>query len=303
MYFLKAFLFISFLATCQSFVEKVFSQGPQKNYLMNSSTLFLPTDYLTVNSPVSDVRSIDIKTGIIGGLDSFVPTGTVSQVFKDTHDGNFFYQMWHFAHVDNKHSRTNVVTIIVSLGDIGASPSGDIEDTNTVRRALDTTSVPKVYVQVYRAWSIPVTLPLTQSNMDGWWHSITHVFHTIENIYNRYKEIVTIAKVVYPILVSLSDEQPGLGLKSLTYSPEPQSTSTTNETNETNETGSNNVFTYKLTPGEMTAVVIFVFLSGAIVSFVIPRVYYYNKANTNSKLDVNDVESHNTRHILTQAIY
>ena len=73
MYFLKAFMFISFLATGQSFVEKVFSQGPQKNYLMNSSTLFLPTDYLTVNSPVSDVRSIDIKTGIIGGLDSFVP--------------------------------------------------------------------------------------------------------------------------------------------------------------------------------------------------------------------------------------
>ena len=302
MYFFKAFLFVSFIATSQSFVEKVFSQGPYKNYLMNSSTLFIPTDYLTINSPVSDVRSIDIKTGIIGGLDSLVPTGTVSQVFKDSNDGNFFYQMWHFAHVDNKHSRTNVVTIIISLGDIGASPSGDIEDTNAVRRALDTTSIPKVYVQVYRTWSIPVTLPLTQSNMDGWWHSITHVFHTIENIYNKYKEVVTIARVVYPILVSMSDEKPGLGLKSLTYSPEPQSSSSSSSST-TNDTSSNNVFTYKLTPGEMAAVVIFVFLSGAIVSFGIPKVYYYNRENTNSKLDVHDVESHNTRRILSQAIY
>ena len=269
--------------------EKIFVQGPQNNYLLNSSSLFLPTDFLTMNKPVSDVRSVVVNTGLVGGLNSLVPSGVESHAFKDSYDGDYFYQMWHLAHIDEKHQRTNVVTIIVSLGGIEVSPSGDIEDK---RRKLDSSSVPKVYVQVYRAWSVPVTLPLTQANMDGWWHSITHAFHTVMHIYNEIKPWIGIARTVVPILISMSDTQSGLGLKSIVYLPEPQATTTTSSSYSTSS--SDNVFAYNVTPGEMSAIVICVYLSGLISAIVIPKLYNRKpvasnnayKLNNNGKLEV-----------------
>lgn len=270
-----------------SYVEKLFVQGPHKQYLLNSSTLFLPTDYLSMNIPIYDARTVVINSGTIGGLDSLVPDGVVSRAFKDTNDGDFFYQIWHFAHIDDKHHRTNVVSIIVSLGDIDISPSGDIEDTN--RQLLSSTDS-IVYVQVYRTWSVPSTIPLTQVNIDGWWHSITHAFHTAVHIWNEVKPWIGIARTVIPILVSLDDTQSGLGLKSLTYSPDEQSTTT--NTNTDTDTGSDKAFTYALTPGEMSAVVIFVFLSGAIVTYVIPKVCGKKEHSTNTyKLNAGDFET------------
>ena len=269
--------------------EKIFIQGPQNNYLLNSSSLFLPTDFLTMNKPVSDVRSVVLNTGLVGGLNSLVPSGVESHAFKDSYDGDYFYQMWHLAHIDEKHQRTNVVTVIVSLGGIEVSPSGDIEDN---RRKLDSSSVPKVYVQVYRAWSVPVTLPLTQANMDGWWHSITHAFHTVMHIYNEIKPWIGIARTVVPILISMSDTQSGLGLKSVVYLPEPQATTTTSSSYSTSS--SDNVFAYNVTPGEMSAIVICVYLSGLISAIVIPKLYNRRpfasnnayKSNNNGKLEV-----------------
>ena len=269
--------------------EKIFVQGPQNNYLLNSSSLFLPTDFLTMNKPVSDVRSVVLNTGLVGGLNSLVPSGVESHAFKDSYDGDYFYQMWHLAHIDEKQQRTNVVTIIVSLGGLEVSPSGDIEDN---RRKLDSSSVPKVYLQVYRAWSVPVTLPLTQSNMDGWWHSITHAFHTVMHIYNEIKPWIGIARTVVPILISMSDTQSGLGLKSVVYLPEPQATTTTSSSYSTSS--SDNVFAYNVTPGEMSAIVICVYLSGLISAIVIPKLYNRRpfasnnayKSNNNGKLEV-----------------
>ena len=270
--------------------EKIFVQGPQNNYLLNSSSLFLPTDFLTMNKPVSDVRSVVLNTGLVGGLNSLVPSGVESHAFKDSYDGDYFYQMWHLAHIDEKHQRTNVVTVIVSLGGIEVSPSGDIEDN---RRKLDSSSVPKVYVQVYRAWSVPVTLPLSQANMDGWWHSITHAFHTVMHIYNEIKPWIGIARTVVPILISMSDTQSGLGLKSVVYLPEPQATTTTSSSYSTSS--SDNVFAYNVTPGEMSAIVICVYLSGLISAIVIPKLYNrrpfasitsYKLNNNNGKLEV-----------------
>ena len=249
-------------------VEKAFMQGPHNNYLMNSSSLFLPTDYLPMNTPVSDARTVVIHTGIVGGLDSMVPTGVECRAFRDSFDNDDFYQMWHFAHIDNIHKRTNVVTIIVSIGDIRLSPSGDIED---LSRRLSTDSVDKVYVQVYRTWSIPSTIPLTQSDIDGWWHSITHAFHTAMHIWNEVKPWIGVARTVLPILVSLDDAQPGLGLKSVAYSPEPQST--TSSSSSTENTNSDKAFTYSLTPGEMAAVVICVFISGAALVVIVPKMW------------------------------
>ena len=274
-------------------LEKVFIQGPKNNYLLNSSSLFLPTDFLTVNKPVYDVRTINLNTGIIGGLNSLVPTGVEARAFKDSYDGDYFYQMWHLAHIDEKHQRTNVVTIIVSLGGIEVSPSGDIED---VRRVLDSTSISKVYVQVYRAWSVPVTIPLSQSNIDGWWHSITHAFHTVMHIYNEIKPWIGIARTVIPVLISMSDTQSGLGLKSIKYSPEPMVSSTTNsDTSSTStSTNTNADFTYAITPGEMSAIVIFVFLAGAVSTLIVQKMYnrkpaFSNayKLNNNNRIDSN----------------
>jgi len=199
-------------ATVESSVIKTFNQGPQKHYLLNSSELFYPTDYIVMDSPVYDIRSVVINSGIVGGQSSFNPEGIESHAIRDTTDNDYFYQIWHLAHIDTKHSRTNVISIIVSLGDIGMSPSGDIEDTN---RALDTDTKTTIYVQVYRAWSLPVTIPLTQANMDGWWHSITHAFHAAMHIWNEVKPWVGVARTVIPILISMSDDQAGLGLKVL----------------------------------------------------------------------------------------
>ena len=259
--------FVMFGQTAQ--VEKAFMQGPHNNYLMNSSSLFLPTDYLPMNTPVSDARTVVIHTGVVGGLDSMVPTGVECRAYRDSFDNDDFYQMWHFAHIDTIHKRTNVVTIIVSIGDIRLSPSGDIED---LSRRISTESIDKVYVQVYRTWSIPSTIPLTQSDIDGWWHSVTHAFHTAMHIWNEVKPWIGIARTVLPILVSLDDAQPGLGLKSVAYSPDPQST-TTAASSSTENTNSDKVFTYSLTPGEMAAVVICVFISGAALVVIVPKMW------------------------------
>ena len=251
---------------------------------MNSSTLFLPTDSLTMNSPVYDARTVVINSGVIGGLDSLIPAGIESRAIKDTNDADYFYQIWHFAHIDDKRSRTNVVTIIVSLGDIGISPSGDMED--EVRR-LDATASKQVYVQLYRTWSIPSILPLTQANMDGWWHSITHAFHTAMHIWNEVKPWIGVARTVIPILVSLDDAQPGLGLKSIKYSTEPQSSTTTADS-----TSSNQPVTYTLTPGEMSAVIIFVYLAGAITAVIMPKLCIKKPFASNSyKLNAGDFET------------
>jgi hypothetical protein len=309
-------------------IEKTFIQGPHNQYLMNSSTLFLPTDSLTMDTPIIDARTVVLNSGVVGGLDSLVPMGVESKAFRDSNDGDYFYQMWHFAHIDDKRKRTNVVTIIVSLGDIRISPSGDISDAdvyynrvepfasvpkatgsvsvtsmlrksttlrplNSVdgsRRSLSDSSSPKVYVQVYRTWSVPSTIPLSQANMDGWWHSITNIFHKAVSIYNRYKEIIGIAKVVYPILISLDDTQPGLGLKSIKYSTEPQAMIATDSSTSSSSTSS--TFTYALTPGEMSAVVIFVFLSGVITTCIIPKMCPKKPYASNTyKLDIGEFES------------
>jgi len=291
MYLFKGLLFACFTMLFQipstnaygiTSIEKKFVQGPQSNYLLNSSSLFLPTDFLTMNKPFSDVRLIIINTGLVGGLNSLVPSGVESRAFKDSYDGDYFYQMWHLAHIDDKHQRTNVVTIIVSLGGIEISPSGDIEDN---RRKLDSSSVSKVYVQVYRAWSVPVTLPLTQANMDGWWHSITHAFHTVMHVYNELKPWIGIARTVVPILISLSDAQSGLGLKSVVYLPEPQSTTTISSYS---TSSSDNVFTYDITPGEMSAIVICVYLSGLISAIVIPKLYNRKPIASNNAYKLNN---------------
>jgi len=278
-------------------VTKDFTQGPQNHYLMNSSALFVPTDYLTINSPVYDARHVVINKGMVGGLDSLVPSGTESIAFKDTSDGNYFYQIWHLAHIDTKHDRTNVVTIIVSLGGIQISSSGEIDESELIQRLLSNTNIEHdndVYVQVYRTWSIPTTIPLTQSNMDGWWHSITHAFHDIVSVYDKYKTAITIAKVIYPILISLSDEQPGLGLKSLTYSPDPlvTDTPTAYDSSTTTTTSTNDAFTYALTPGEMSALVIFVFLAGVIGTLIYKKICSNNVTiRYNNKLTAGDIES------------
>jgi hypothetical protein len=268
-------------------VIKTFMQGPHSNYLMNSSNLFLPTDYLSMNTPVIDARTVVINSGVIGGLDSAVSAGIESRAFRDSEDHDFFYQIWHFAHIDDSKKRTNVVTIIVSLGDINMSPSGDMDE-----RGLLTSSgsdINKVYVQVYRTWSIPSIIPLTQENMDGWWHSITHAFHTAVHIWNEVKPWIGIARTVLPILVSLDDAQPGLGLKSVVYSPEPQSTTATSS-----NTASDKVFSYSLTPGEMAAVVICVFVSGAVAIIVIPKMWN-KKWNVPQIVKMNkDVEARNS---------
>lgn len=268
-------------------VIKTFMQGPHSNYLMNSSNLFLPTDYLSMNTPVIDARTVVINSGVIGGLDSAVSAGIESRAFRDSEDHDFFYQIWHFAHIDDSKKRTNVVTIIVSLGDINMSPSGDMDE-----RGLLTSSgsdINKVYVQVYRTWSIPSVIPLTQENMDGWWHSITHAFHTAVHIWNEVKPWIGIARTVLPILVSLDDAQPGLGLKSVVYSPEPQSTTATSS-----NTASDKVFSYSLTPGEMAAVVICVFVSGAVAIIVIPKMWN-KKWNVPQIVKMNkDVEARNS---------
>jgi hypothetical protein len=278
------------LSRATPFIEKQFIQGPQNHYLLNSSTLFLPTDSLMMNSPVYDARTVVINSGVIGGLDSFIPAGIESRAFKDTNDGEYLYQIWHFAHIDDNHSRTNVVTIIVSLGNIGISPSGDMED--TVRR-LDASVSKQVYVQVYRTWSIPSVIPLTQANMDGWWHSITHAFHTVMHIWNEVRPWIGVARTVIPILVSLDDTQPGLGLKSIIYSPEPQSSTTTADSSPA--TSANQPFTYTLTPGEMSAVVIFVFLSGVITGVIVPNVCIKKPLASNTyKLSTSDFETRTT---------
>lgn len=274
------------LSRAAPFIEKMFGQGPHNHYLLNSSTLFLPTDSLTMNSPVYDARTVVINSGVVGGLDSFIPAGIESRAFKDTNDGEYFYQVWHFAHIDDKHSRTNVVTLIVSLGNIGISPSGDMED--AIRR-LDASVSTQVYVQVYRTWSIPSVLPLTQANMDGWWHSITHIFHTAMHIWNEVKPWIGVARTVIPILVSLDDTQPGLGLKSIIYSPEPQGSATPTATS------ANQPFIYTLTPGEMSAVVIFVFLSGVITSVIVQKVCIKKPFASNTyKLSTSDFETRPT---------
>jgi hypothetical protein len=268
-------------------------QGPHSNYLMNSSNLFLPTDYLSMNTPVIDARTVVINSGVIGGLDSAVSAGIESRAFRDSEDHDFFYQIWHFAHIDDSKKRTNVVTIIVSLGDINMSPSGDMDE-----RGLLTSSgsdINKVYVQVYRTWSIPSVIPLTQENMDGWWHSVTHAFHTAVHIWNEVKPWIGVARTVLPILVSLDDAQPGLGLKSVVYSPEPQSTATSSSTT----VASDKVFSYSLTPGEMAAVVICVFVSGAVAIIVVPKMWN-KKWNVPQIVKMNkDVEARNSA---TQAL-
>ena len=273
-------------ATLPQPIEKLFSQGPQNHYLMNSSTLFLPTDYITMTSPVSDARSVVLTSGMVGGLDSYNAAGVESRAFRDSNDGDFFYQMWHLAHIDDKHHRTNVVTIIISLGNIGVSPSGDIEDTN---RMLDTDPTPKVYVQVYRAWSVPVTVPLTQTNIDGWWHSITHAFHTVMHIWHEVQPWIGVARTVYPILVSLDDTQSGLGLKSIKYSPEPQAITDTSAS--TTGTSTDQPFTYSITPGEMSAIVIFVYLSGLITFAVIVKLF---KFKLSDKRHVQRIDTHSS---------
>ena len=286
MRFLKALFCIALVqfTSATTYVEKMFVQGPNKHYLLNSSTLFLPTDSLAMNSPVYDARTVIINSGVVGGLDSSIPSGIESRAIKDTNDADYFYQIWHFSHIDDKHSRTNVVTIIVSLGNIGISPSGDMEDTN---RRLDTSVSPQVYIQLYRTWSIPTVIPLTQSNMDGWWHSITHVFHTAMHIWNEVKPWIGVARTVIPILVSLDDAQPGLGLKSIKYSTEPQSSTTT-----TDSTSSNQPFTYALTPGEMSAVIIFVYLAGAITAVIVPKFCIKKPMASNTyKLSTGDFET------------
>ena len=278
---------IALAAAVTPFIDKMFIQGPNKQYLMNSSTFFLPTDSLTMNSPVYDARTVVINSGVIGGLDSLIPAGIESRAIKDTNDADYFYQIWHFAHIDDKHSRTNVVTIIVSIGNIGISPSGDMED--EVRR-LDTPASPQVYIQLYRTWSIPTVIPLTQTNMDGWWHSITHAFHTAMHIWNEVKPWIGVARTVIPILVSLDDAQPGLGLKSIKYSPEPQSIATT-----TDSTSANQPVTYTLTPGEMSAVVIFVYLAGAITAVITPKLCIKKPFASNTyKLNAGDFETRTT---------
>ena len=280
-------------------VIKTFIQGPHSNYLMNSSNLFLPTDYLTMNTPVIDARTVVINSGVIGGLDSAVSGGIESRAFRDSEDHDFFYQIWHFAHIDDSRKRTNVVTVIVSLGDINMSPSGDMEEPNRSLLVNSGSSASsntnKVYVQVYRTWSVPSVIPLTQENMDGWWHSITHAFHTAMHIWNEVKPWIGIARTVLPILVSLDDAQPGLGLKSVVYSPEPQSTATSTSTT----TASDKVFSYSLTPGEMAAVVICVFVSGAVAIIVVPKMWN-KKWNVPQIVKMNkDVEAHNSA---TQAL-
>ena len=280
------------LSTSSNTQQKIFIQGPQNNYLLNSSTLFLPTDYLIMHNQVSDARTVIINDGMVGGQNSLVPEGVKSHAFRDSNDGDYFYQMWHLAHIDDKHSKTNVITIIVSLGGIEISPSGDIED---ARRILDSSTDPKVYVQVYRAWTVSNTLPLTQSNIDGWWHSITHVFHTVMHIYNEIKPWIGVARTVLPILISMSDSQPGLGLKSITYSPEPQViTDSSTDSSSTSSTSNNSVFTYAVTSGEMAAIVICVFLAGGITVFIIPKIFtkmFTKKSQSSDIYRISDIES------------
>jgi hypothetical protein len=266
-------------------------QGPHSNYLMNSSNLFLPTDYLSMNTPVIDARTVVINSGVIGGLDSAVSAGIESRAFRDSEDHDFFYQIWHFAHIDDSRKRTNVVTIIVSLGDINMSPSGDMDERGLLTSSSTSSSTNKVYVQVYRTWSIPSVIPLTQENMDGWWHSVTHAFHTAVHIWNEVKPWIGIARTVLPILVSLDDAQPGLGLKSVVYSPEPQSTTTASSST---TTASDKAFSYSLTPGEMAAVVICVFVSGAVAIIVVPKMWN-KKWNVPQIVKMNkDVEARNS---------
>jgi len=293
MHLLKSILCAGLFVFSLADITKTFMQGPHSNYLMNSSSLFLPTDYLTMNAPVIDARTVVINSGVIGGLDSAVSAGIESRAFRDSDDHDSFYQIWHFAHIDNSRKRTNVVTIIVSLGDINISPSGDMEE----RSLLTTSDINKAYVQVYRTWSIPSVIPLTQENMDGWWHSVTHAFHTAVHIWNEVRPWIGIARTVLPILVSLDDAQPGLGLKSVVYSPEPQSTSTSTSTSTT--TASDKVFSYSLTPGEMAAVVICVFVSGAVAIIVAPKMWN-KKWNVPQIVKMNkDVEARNSA---TQAL-
>ena len=312
MHLLKSILCAGLFVFSLADVTKTFIQGPHSNYLMNSSNLFLPTDYLSMNTPVIDARTVVINSGVIGGLDSAISAGIESRAFRDSEDHDFFYQIWHFAHIDDSRKRTNVVTIIVSLGDINMSPSGDMDEAsrsasegerlNSVtsvkefERGLLTSSsssssTNKVYVQLYRTWSIPSVIPLTQENMDGWWHSVTHAFHTAMHIWNEVKPWIGVARTVLPILVSLDDAQPGLGLKSVVYSPEPQSTATTTSSS---STASDKVFSYSLTPGEMAAVVICVFVSGAVAIIVVPKMW--NKRwNVPQIMKMNkDVEARNS---------
>jgi len=292
MHLLKSILCAGLFVFSLADVTKTFMQGPHSNYLMNSSSLFLPTDYLTMNTPVIDARSVVINSGVIGGLDSAVSAGIESRAFRDSEDHDSFYQIWHFAHIDDSRKRTNVVTIIVSLGDINMSPSGDMEDLNRDLLVNYGSSTNKVYVQVYRTWSIPSVIPLTQENMDGWWHSVTHAFHTAVHIWNEVKPWIGIARTVLPILVSLDDAQPGLGLKSVVYSPEPQSTSTSTSTSTV--PASDKAFAYSLTPGEMAAVVICVFVSGAVAIIVVPKMWN-KKWNVPQIVKMNkDVEARNS---------
>lgn len=287
MHLLKSILCAGLFVFSLADITKTFIQGPHSNYLMNSSILFLPTDYLNMNTPVIDARTVVINSGVIGGLDSAVSAGIESRAFRDSDDHDFFYQIWHFAHIDDSRKRTNVVTIIVSLGDINMSPSGDMDE----RSLLTSSNTNKAYVQVYRTWSIPSVIPLTQENMDGWWHSITHAFHTAMHIWNEVKPWIGIARTVLPILVSLDDVQPGLGLKSVVYSPEPQSTATSTSST---TTASDKVFSYSLTPGEMAAVVICVFVSGAVAIIVVPKMWN-KKWNVPQIMKMNkDVEARNS---------
>jgi len=289
MHLLKSILCAGLFVFSLADVTKTFMQGPHSNYLMNSSSLFLPTDYLSMNTPVIDARTVVINSGVIGGLDSAISAGIESRAFRDSDDHDSFYQIWHFAHIDDSRKRTNVVTIIVSLGDINMSPSGDMDERSLLTSTSSSTN--KVYVQVYRTWSIPSVIPLTQENMDGWWHSVTHAFHTAVHIWNEVKPWIGIARTVLPILVSLDDAQPGLGLKSVVYSPEPQSTTATSSST---TTASDKVFSYSLTPGEMAAVVICVFVSGAVAIIVVPKMWN-KKWNVPQIVKMNkDVEARNS---------
>lgn len=291
MHLLKSILCAGLFVFSLADVTKTFMQGPHSNYLMNSSILFVPTDYLTMNTPVIDVRTVVINSGVIGGLDSAVSAGIESRAFRDSEDHDFFYQIWHFAHIDDSRKRTNVVTVIVSLGDINMSPSGDMDERGLLTGPSTSSSTNKVYVQLYRTWSIPSVIPLTQENMDGWWHSVTHAFHTAVHIWNEVKPWIGIARTVLPILVSLDDAQPGLGLKSVVYSPEPQSTTTSSNTV---PAASDKVFSYSLTPGEMAAVVICVFVSGAVAIIVVPKMWN-KKWNVPQIVKMNkDVEARNS---------
>ena len=62
--------------------KKVFTQGPNAQYLRNSSQLFDVQDYLPLDAIATDARWIHLKEAMVGGKDATIPAGVVCEVFR-----------------------------------------------------------------------------------------------------------------------------------------------------------------------------------------------------------------------------